>query len=277
MMALKRKPYFYDNQLKRLLLQIMACFAGYQVRTGNQRDGKHRFLDVPIIYGDMQQTVGYILQGGGGNTTSYIPIMSLIMTNLKQKAAWRQNPQHSEKYNFIERAMTPDGVLLVNQPGMKKTVERYMPVPYDVTIDLAIWASNQDQGLQLVEQIATVFNPDMDIQLSNSPADWTFLTSLLFQGDVKMEKVVPSGTEVDPMYTYTLTFDTVIWISPPAKVYETKHIYEIDFTIFDKEDGSDFDEFRPLDGCVIRADEEAVLALESLQPADTSDPDEKIC
>jgi len=276
--AINHKPYFYDAQLKRLLLQIMSCFTGYQVRTGNQRDGKHRMLNVPIMYGDMQQTVGYILNGGSENTMSYIPIMSLIMSQLSQKAAWRQNPQHFEKYSFIERARTPDGKLLVNEPGRQKTVERWMPVPYDVTVDLSLWASNQDQGLQVIEQIATVFNPDMDIALSNSPADWTFLTSLIFQGDVNMEKVIPTGTEADPLYTYTMTFDTVIWLSPPAKVYETKRIHEIHVPILEIEQGFDFDEFTPLDGCVIRADEEDIQFFNGLDGTDNeSDPDDDLC
>lgn len=275
-MGIKRKPYFYDSQLKRLLLQIMSVFAGYQARTGNQRDGRHRMLDVPVIYGDMSQTVGYIIQGGGGNTTNYVPVMSLIMNRLSQKAAWRQNPQHSEKYSFIERAMTPDGKPLVNEPGRKKTVERWMPVPYDMTVSLSIWASNQDQGFQLVEQIATVFNPDMDVALSNSPADWTFLTSLLFQGDVEMEKVAPSGTDIDPLFVYTMNFDTVIWMSPPAKVYETQHIYEIDLKIKELQDGLDFDSYDTLDGCIIKADPDDEDFIEDLDGIDSEKEDDKL-
>lgn len=270
-MALKRKPFFYDAQLKRLLVQIMSLFSGYQVRTGVQRDGKHRFLDVPIIYGDMDRTAGYILQGGSENVMAYIPIMSLIMTSMRQKAEWRQNPQHFEKFTYVERDMTPDGQVIPNSPGKKKTVERFQPVPYDIQIDLSIWASNYDQGYQLVEQICTVFNPDMDLQLSNSPADWTFLTSMLFQGDVRMEKAVPSGTDIDPLYTFGLSFDTVIWLSPPAKVYDTTYIYEINVPIKEIEEGLDFDSFETLDGVVIKADADDIIFFESLGTATSGD------
>lgn len=246
-----------------MLVQLMACFSGYQVMTGNQRDGKNRFMDVPIIFGDMGRTAGYIMHGGSENYMSYIPIMSLYMTGLRQKAEWRQAPQHYEKYNFIERARDPDGNLLVNVPGKKKTVERYQPVPYDVTFNVSIWASNNDQGYQLVEQICTVYNPDMDVQLSNSPADWTFLTSIIFQGDVQMEKAVPSGTEVDPLHVFTLSFDVVLWMSPPAKVYDTTYIYEINVPIKEIEQGLDFDSFETIDGLVIKADEQDIITFES--------------
>ena len=273
-MPLKRKPYFYDAQLKRLLVQIMSCFSGYQVRTGKQRDGKHRFLDVPVIYGDMDRATGYILQGGSENVMAYIPIMSLMMTNMRQKAEWRQAPQHYEKFNYIERDMDADGNL-TGGAGKKKTVERFQPVPYDIQVDLSIWASNYDQGYQLVEQICTVFNPDMDLQLSNSPADWTFLTSMLFQGEVRMEKAVPSGTDVDPLYIFSMSFDTVIWLSPPAKVYDTTYIYEIQVPIKEIEEGLDFDNYETLDGVVIKADADDIIFFESLGSAKSNDEEDE--
>ncbi|RKZ77873.1 MAG: hypothetical protein DRQ35_06900, partial [Gammaproteobacteria bacterium] len=153
--------------------------------------------------------------------------------------------------------------LLINQAGKKTTVERYQPVPYQMELSLSIWGSNKDQGLQIVEQICTVFNPDMDIQLSNSLSDWTFLTTLLFDGEVQMEKAVPSGTDIDPLDIYTLTFNTNIWLSPPAKVYETKHIYEIHIPIKEIEEGLDFDEYQEIDGLIIRADDEDIITFES--------------
>lgn len=260
---LLRKPYFYDSQMKRLLVQLMSCFSGYQVRTGLQRDGKPRFMDVPIIYGDMSRAATYIINGGPDNTMAYLPIMSLFLTNIKQKADWRLNPQHFEKYNFIERARDPDGNLLVNVPGKKKTVERFQPVPYDVTFEVAIWSSNTDQLWQILEPILIVFNPDMDIQLSNSPADWTFLTTVTFDGDVNMEKAVPSGTEIDPLTVATLRFNTVLYLNPPVKVYDTTYIYEVKIPIKEIEEGLDFDSFETMDGLIIRADDDDIIKFES--------------
>lgn len=266
-----RKPYYYDAQTKRLLVQLMSCFAGYQVMTGTLRDGKPKFRDVPIIYGDMSRVAGYIIgpRGDQDNSTNYLPIIGLYMTRLNQKADWRLNPQHIEKFNFFERARDPDGKLLSGQAGKKKTVERFMPVPYDMGISVSIWASNNDEALQLAEQIATVFNPDMEIQLSNSPADWTFLTSLIFDGDINMEKAMPSGSDTDPMYVFTLNFTTTIWMNPPAKVYDTTYIHSIHVPIMELEEGLGFDEYIQLDGLVIKADEDDVMLFETIGPEDT--------
>jgi hypothetical protein len=270
--GLKRKPYFYDAQFKRLIVQVLAVFAGYQVRTGVQRDGKHHFMDVPVIYGSMDRTVGYLLQGGSENTVAYLPIMSLIDTGYRQKNEWRQQPQHIEKLQFIERARDPDGKLIVGQPGKRTTVERYMPVPYEVSFELAIWTSNKDTAFQLVEQLGVIFNPEIDIALSNGIADWGFLTTLNFDGDIRIESVQVDGTNSDPFTVHSMSFNTTLWLSAPAKVLETKNIHEIhipilDISTYDGEtlmaDTIKFDDLAQLDKCVIRADEEDILRFET--------------
>lgn len=270
--GLRRKPFFYDAQFKRLYVQVLAAFAGYQVRTGVQRDGKHHFMDVPVIYGGMDRAVGYILQGGSENTVAYLPIMSVIDTGYTQKADWRQQPQHIEKLQFVERARDNDGKLIVGQPGKHTTVERYMPVPYEVSFELAIWTPNKDQALQLIEQIGVVFNPELDIALSNGMADWGFLSTLNFDGDIRVESVQADGTNSDPFTVHSMSFKTVMWLSAPAKVLATKNIHEIHVPILDL-DGYDgetimadtvqFSDLEELDKCVIRADEEDILRFET--------------
>lgn len=266
MKALKRKPYFSDSQLKRMLVQLMAAFAGYQVKTGLQRDGKPRFLDVPVVFGDQSRVASYITNGGSDNVVPALPIMSLYMTGLRQKSNWRHNPQHIEPVRFVERAMDPDGQPIINQPGKVKIVERFMPVPYDLTFEVAIWASNNEQGYQLVEQITTVFNPEQDVQLSNSPMDWTFLTTVFFSGEVRFEKAVIAAGDAnpDPLYVFTFPFETVIWMSAPVKLFTPKPIYEIHVPILDLERELDFDSMTVLDGLVIRADEDDIIKSENL-------------
>lgn len=270
--GLQRKPYFYDAQFKRLIVQVLSAFAGYQVRTGVQRDGKHHFMDVPVIYGSMDRAVGYILQGGSENTVAYLPIMSIIDTGYIQKSEWRQQPQHIEKLQFVERARDPDGKLIVGQPGKHTLVERYMPVPYDVSFELAIWTPNKDQAFQLIEQIGVVFNPEMDIALSNGIADWGFLSTLNFEGDIRIESVQADGTNSDPFTVHSMSFNTVLWLSPPVKVLATKNIHEIHIPILElgENDGEaimvdtvQFDSLELLDKCVIRADEEDILRFET--------------
>jgi hypothetical protein len=267
-MSYKRKPYFYDSQYKRMILQVMSCFTGYMARTGNQRDGRHRFLDIPILFADYQSTVGYILQGGSENTVAYVPIMSCFITGSRQANELRQAPQHFERLTVTERAKDADGNLLINVPGRRKTIERFQPVPYEVSFDISIWASNYDQQFQILEQIQSVFNPDMDIALSNSLADWTFLTSLIYSGETNFEKAAPAETDIDPLNVVTLPFTVIMWLSLPARVYDSTPIFKIKVPILDLDGQSgsistrqmiEFDSLQQLDMFMLQADEDDVI------------------
>ncbi|RMH16056.1 MAG: hypothetical protein D6698_10245 [Gammaproteobacteria bacterium] len=267
-MAIKKKPYFYDAQVKRVLTQVMSAFAGYQVVTGVGRDGKVRRRTVPIVYGDMSRVVGYIIgpQVSQTNIIGSLPIMSLHITSLKQSDIRRQSPQYAEKVSYVERLRDPDGKPIIGQPGKRKMVERWMPTFYDMGVQLSLWVENNDSGFQLLEQILQVFNPEMDILISNSPTDWTFITTMFFDGEVGFEKVVPSGGETDPLYVYHLNFSLTIPISPPAKLYDAKLIEHIHVPLYEldeifQENGLDGPSGPLLDGLVIDIDDEDVLKI----------------
>jgi len=257
-----RKPFSYDAQFKRYMIQILAMFSGYQVRTGNQRDGKIRFLDVPVVYGDMSRVGGYLLNGGNENILNTLPVMAITDTGFRRKQDWVQNPTHREKYSYIERRKDTNGKFLIGVPGEKKTVERFMPVPYDLAFQLSIWAPNNDQGWQLAEQIAQIFNPRLEILVSNSPVDWGAVSSVLFEGEVHKEKEIPTGTDIDPAYVFNLNFSTEIYLSPPVKVYETKYIYNIQIPIRDLDYTLEIDEMMELDKVVIKATDEEIMIFE---------------
>lgn len=261
---IKRKPHFNNHQIQRLLSQLMAKFAGYQVETGNQRDGKTRMRDVPVIYGDLSRVAAYLMgpRPGVENGTQYIPFISLNMVSMTRNNQRTQYPYYSEQFKAHRVEKDANGDIIVGRGGAQDIIERYMPVPYDVGITVSIWASNNFEGYQLVEQITSVFNPDQEIQLSNSPSDWSFLTNLFFDGNITFEKASQSGT--DPLYVYNMNFSTTFWISMPAKTYEQKPIYTINVPIHDLDQGLDLTT-TPLDTLIMRVSEDDKLIFENYQ------------
>ena len=57
--------------------------------------------------------------------------------------------------------------------GNLYSTDRYMPVPYNLTMQVDIWSGNTDQKLQLLEQILILFNPSIQLQQNTNPLDWT--------------------------------------------------------------------------------------------------------
>lgn len=262
-MALKIKPHFSDRQIARLLAQLQAAFSGYQVRTGIQADGKERFLTIPMINGGMDRVAAYLVRGGSDNVMSSVPVGSVVITRIQQNPNHRQAPQHFEKFHYVERAKDEDGKILVNVPGKKKTIEWFMPVSHIFDFEVAYWLSNQDQLYQIIEQITAVYNPSNELLISNSQVDPGSITEVIFGGEFRIERAVPDGTNIDPLYVVTMPFTVEFWIGLPAKVYESKPIYEIHVPIYEILGEVDFDTMPEIDKLVIRADEQDILTAES--------------
>lgn len=273
--GLQKKPFHYDAQIKRYLLQILALFSGYQVVSGIQRDGKRRFMNVPVLYGDISRTAGYILQGGNENTMTYLPVMSVSFgsTPLRLMPSMRLQPQHVEKTRYIERRRDQDGRPMVGVMGKGKIAETYQAVPYQLSFEVGIWSPNADQGLQIAEQIMTQFNPSLDLMISNAPLDPAFLTVVTFEGSLNLERV-EVGTEVDPLYRYTMGFNTPVWLSPPAKVYDAKLIEKIHVPILDFIKGVEMDDLEQIDKLVISASEDEIILIRQQQEDYTVTPDD---
>lgn len=258
---MKKKPYFYDAQMKRQLVQIMSQFYGYQVMTGQQRDGKARFRDVHVMYGDMSRVASYIFSdGSNSNVMPYIPILAVYDTSMRQAPEYRITPTHVEQQYYHSNVLDANGDVVSSVRGKPTVVERAQPVPYYVDIEVALWASNRDESLQVIEQIGSEFNPDKSILLSNSPTDWTAQSTLIFDGEFRQEKARPSGTDADPLFVTTMNFQTVLYVSPPAKVYDMTPIEEIVVPIHEIEENLDFSQ--PIDGLIIKPSDDEVLQFE---------------
>ena len=124
-MALKRKPFYRDNQIVRMLLQVLAMFSGYSVRTGTQRDGREQYLDVPVIYGDYSQVAAYLNTDGTTNFMSYLPVMSMYMVGMRLEKANIHNPQHVEKID-----QQPDRRVRAAPHGLGPLVDRVDEVAF---------------------------------------------------------------------------------------------------------------------------------------------------
>ena len=231
-----RKPFFYDAQIARVLIQVGAkCFGGYQVSSGYQTDGKIRMTDVPVVFSGWSRMTQQMFGGISDNTVIKMPIISYALNSLQRKDSEMRDPRHIQQHVIRTRKRDADGNLLINEPGELIVVERFMPVPYEMDLELAVWASNYDQLNQLVEQLGSQFNPDQEIQISDSPSDWTSPTRILHNGNVSYDETTPSERP-DPAMIARMSFIVTTRLSLPVRVYDATLIHEIDVNIRELED-----------------------------------------
>jgi hypothetical protein len=211
--------FFYDNQIRRFLLQFIRLTSNFQVEFGttDSATGKLALQTVPVFYGDPSRQASQLLRGMSENALSTVPAMAVHISGLQYDRERVQEPFHISKVHLRQQMVDPATGLPTSGQGDGFTVERMMPVPYRLTLKLDIWTSNTEQKLQLVEQIATLFNPSLEIQSTDNYIDWTSLSVVILTDVAWDARTVPMGTE-EPISVATMTFDLPIWISPPAKL-----------------------------------------------------------
>jgi hypothetical protein len=230
--------YFYDEQLRRFLLQFARIFSNFDVEYGTNEAGQgpgsgvDTLVRVPVRYGDSSRQAQTILQNNSASNMPSTPLMTFYITDLKYDRPRIQEPNFVSNIAVRQRAWDTDTQSYETTQGNAFTIERIMPVPYEMTINLDLWTSNTNQKMQLLEQILTLFNPSLEIQSTDNYIDWTSLT-VLYLKDVRWSsRVIPVGPD-NPIDIATLTFTLPMWITPPAKVKKLGVIERVIASVYD--------------------------------------------
>lgn len=222
--------WFYDGQIKRYITQLVRMFSGFKYQ-----DGTGRQVTVPILYGDLTRQVGAILRDNSENRVPSAPRMAIYLTRLELAKDRLADSTFVSKTHVRERAVSADGTEYLNTEGRNYTVEKLMPTPYTMAVNVDIWSTNTDQKLQILEQILMLFNPSLELQTTDNYIDWASV-SVVYLDDINWSsRTIPSGTESE-IDVATLGFSLPIYVSPPVKVKRLGVITDIITRIQDNVD-----------------------------------------
>jgi len=196
--------------------------------------GEH---EIPILYGDMTRQVASILRENSENKVPCAPRMGIFITALEQDRENTRDHSFVGKVNIRERAYDSDNNEYLNYQGKNYTVERLMPTPYKMTVQVDLWTTNTDQKLQILEQILMIFRPQVEIQTTDNYVDWTSLTTVNLDSINWSSRSVPQGIDAE-IDVASLIFSTPIWINPPVKVKRLGVITNIINSIHDERKGT---------------------------------------
>ena len=230
------QQFFYDEQIRRFLLQYIRAFSNFQVEYGKDRNGNTTLLTVPVKYGDSTRMVSSILRENSENKIIPTPMISCYITGLEYNPERRQDPTFVDKKHIRMRKFDINTNTYNTQQGNAFTIERLMPVPYTLQMATDIWTSNTNQKLQLMEQILVLFNPALEIQSTDNYLDWTSLSYIELQQVQFSNRSVPVGVD-EQIDIATLSFTVPIYLTAPAKVKKLGVINKIVASIFDDQGG----------------------------------------
>ena len=216
--------FFYDGQQRRFLEQLVRAFSGFSYQTGMQ-GGPPQTLLVPCHLAQTNRMVAYIQKNGSENSLNAVPMITVFQTGLRGRKADLQSPAFVDHRQVVERNIS-DGKYGPNR-GNAYSVDRLMPMPFEMDIQVDIWTSNLEQKYQLAEQILVVIYPQFEIQNSDNALDWSALTICFVEDDISFSsRSIPIGTtdEIDIM---TIRLRVPFWLTPPAMIRKISRIEEI--------------------------------------------------
>jgi len=213
----------------------MRIFSDIKVRNGPDANGLYTIQRVPIIYGDPSSMVAQLIKGASENTMLPVPMFSAYIDGIKMNDKRRQDSQFVGKVSTVEREFDALTQEYGPNPGVRQSVERYMPVPWDFTFKLDVWTTNITTKLQIFEQIAVIFNKSIQLQQNSNILDWSSIFEVWLEDYTFTNRSIPQGGTED-RDVMSFKFKVEGWINPPAKVKRSGLIAEIVTQVYNVSD-----------------------------------------
>ena len=194
--------YFYNEIFRSVIIGFGSMFNGIEIQHKNESDNSISTLKVPLAYGPTQKFLARIEQQANLNksTQMSLPRMSFEFTDLQ--------------YDPTRKSTQTKQFVVKNSTG-SEIKKGYVPVPYNMTIQLSIMTKLNDDMLQIIEQILPYFQPSYNLPIN-------------FLGDFKEKRDVPiqlEGISMEDDYegnfetrralVYTLTFTAKTFLFGP--------------------------------------------------------------
>jgi hypothetical protein len=223
--------FFYDNQIRRFLIQFAKIFSYWEVTKGKDPAGNDILVRVPIMYGDSSRQASTIIANNSASNLPSAPLITYYISGLEYDQRRTQDPTYVDKVNVRQRTFNAETGQYESVQGQAFTVERLMPVPYTLRITVDFWTTNYQQKLELIEQLGTLFNPSMEIQSTDNFIDWTSLSVVYQDGLTFSSRTIPQGT-ANPIDVMSWKFYMPIWLSNAAKLKKMGVIEKVIASIF---------------------------------------------
>ena len=199
--------YFYHQRIRKAVATFGAMFNNIYVLRKDSGGGVISTQKVPLSYGPRAKFLDRIREMPDLTTDTKVsiklPRMSFEITNVAYDPA-RQLP----KLNSFQKSV--EGTVLSRN-------KIYNGVPYILSFQLSVYAKNQDDALQVVEQVLPYFNPqytlsikpldDIDTLKEDVPV---ILTGVVLNDEYEGEMATTRRTII-----YTLDFDMHVYFHGP--------------------------------------------------------------
>ena len=199
--------HFYHEKIRKSVSIFGRLFNNIYVVRKNATGGVLNQLKVPLSYAPKEKYLERVRQNPNLDTDTKVAIKLPRMSFEITSFAYDNTRQLQKVSNFVAQGATKE----VRQ-------KFYSPVPYNINFDLNIYAKNQDDALQIVEQILPTFNPQYNLTIKPFPNEYPNFKEdipIIIQG-LSFSDDFEGALEARRTIIYTISFEMKVSFYGPV-------------------------------------------------------------
>ena len=208
---------FYHETIRNIIVGFGTLFNDIHVVRKNNSGVVTQSMKVPLAYGPKQKWLARLDQDAGldSKVAITLPRMGFEIQNLTYDPARKLN--RVQKFKKVKTSASDSN----------KLDTQFMPVPYNLNIQLYVMAKNSDDALQMVEQILPYFQPDYTLTIKDMPEMGVARDIPIVLNSINYEDSYKGDYAERRAIMYTLDFTTKFYLYGPvtsSKVIKTVQV-----------------------------------------------------
>jgi hypothetical protein len=195
--------YYYHEIVKKTIVAFGTLFNNINIKHKKQDNSDYSIIKVPIAYGPTEKFLARLEQKPDlrKRVSIVLPRLAFEMTSIQY--------DNSRKVSSLQTFRA------LNTSDNKITNKVFMPVPYNIGIQLSVMAQYNEDALQIVEQILPYFQPsfNLTIDLISSIGEKRDIPMILENIDFKDN--YESGYDEKRIIIYNLNFTAKTYLFGP--------------------------------------------------------------
>ena len=209
--------YFYNESMRRMTIGFGQIFNNIQIKRKNDAGKVIQTIRVPLAYGPKQKFLTRLDQDAGldSKVAITLPRLGFEIQDLTYDPARKLN--RVQKFKKVKSS----------SDDTNKIDSQYMPVPYNLNIQLYAMAKQSDDALQIVEQVLPYFQPDYTLTIKDMEDMGIARDIPIVLNSITYEDNYRGTYEERRAIIYTLDFTTKFYLYGPvtsSKVIKTVQV-----------------------------------------------------
>ena len=206
---------FYHESIRKVIVSFGTMFNNINLVRKDNSGNIIQSMKVPLAYGPRQKFLVRLNEDADltKQVAITLPRIGFEIQNLEYDAA--------RKLNRVQRFKKVKGA------NSEQLDAQYMPVPYNLAIELYVMAKQSDDALQIVEQILPYFQPDYTLTINDNVAMDSKRDVPIVLNSISYEDNYQGDFTTRRALIYTLSFTAKFYLYGPvtsSKVIKTVQV-----------------------------------------------------